>query len=241
MPHLDIVVRDRGRAALAVHLTKAVEFSGYDGCAVRTDGPYCPALAFMPWEINGAKMPRSLRDKALAEGYVPSGTWQVVNREGKFAKHGEWVAVAGDLVYRRLSADEYYKASGTTPRLSGREGMYRRGTRDKWDVECLGPLGLKQWPNVVGAWITDTVRNLSWQIATGCVWDNTPILADALQDAGCDDEPLLGCLRSEPGPTKNAKRQWAMNVLVKGIYINDTCKGAVFHTADDFVDGADGG
>jgi hypothetical protein len=58
--------------------------------------------------------------------------------------------------------------------------------------------GPGRWPAFRSAWRTDTVLALRKQM-----WDRhqlgaTPILADALQDAGCDDEGLLSHLR-RPG------------------------------------------
>lgn len=45
------------------------------------------------------------------------------------------------------------------------------------------------------AWLTETVVNLARQIIKDRSWSVLPILADALQDAGCDDELRLNLLR----------------------------------------------
>jgi hypothetical protein len=48
-------------------------------------------------------------------------------------------------------------------------------------------------------WRTETVVALAAGIYAARAFDRMPILADALQDAGCDDEPVLSHCRS-PGP-----------------------------------------
>ncbi len=44
-------------------------------------------------------------------------------------------------------------------------------------------------------WRTDAVRGIAAAIEESRAWDRLPILADALQDAGCEDEHLLGHCR----------------------------------------------
>ncbi|MBX3401420.1 MAG: hypothetical protein KF873_22015 [Gemmataceae bacterium] len=40
-------------------------------------------------------------------------------------------------------------------------------------------------------WRTDAVRGIAAAIVESRAWDRLPILADALQDAGCEDDELL--------------------------------------------------
>ena len=47
------------------------------------------------------------------------------------------------------------------------------------------------------SWLTSTVVALANGIYTDRAFDRLPILADALQDAGCDDEEVLNHCRSE--------------------------------------------
>ncbi len=49
------------------------------------------------------------------------------------------------------------------------------------------------------AWLTSTVCALASGIYSDRAFDRMPILADALQDAGCDNEEVLGHCRG-PGP-----------------------------------------
>ncbi len=55
-------------------------------------------------------------------------------------------------------------------------------------------------------WMTSTVTSLVQTIAAEARWDSLPILADALQDAGCVDPVVLTHLQTaEHGPTKHKK------------------------------------
>ena len=61
------------------------------------------------------------------------------------------------------------------------------------------------------AWLTTTVVSLARGISTDRAFDRLPILADALQDAGCDNEDILSHCRSE-GP--HVKGCWAVDLLL---------------------------
>jgi hypothetical protein len=52
-------------------------------------------------------------------------------------------------------------------------------------------------------WTTSTVVSLAEVVWAGD-YSALPILADALQDAGCDNEEMLARLRSEKGPHTRA-------------------------------------
>ncbi|HEV3078366.1 MAG TPA: hypothetical protein VGY66_01245 [Gemmataceae bacterium] len=56
-----------------------------------------------------------------------------------------------------------------------------------------------------------TVKKLAEAIYQGRSFDRLPILADALEDAGCDDAALLGHLRA-PGP--HVKGCWALDLIL---------------------------
>lgn len=64
---------------------------------------------------------------------------------------------------------------------------------------------------VNSSWLTSTVRSLATGIYAEKAFDRLPILADALQDAGCDDADALGHLRS-PGP--HAKGCWVVDLVL---------------------------
>jgi hypothetical protein len=65
---------------------------------------------------------------------------------------------------------------------------------------------------ILPEWRTSTVLALSQGIYDEKAFDRMPILADALQDAGCDNEQVLGHCRG-PGPH------------VRGCFVMDACLG----------------
>jgi hypothetical protein len=60
-------------------------------------------------------------------------------------------------------------------------------------------------------WLTSTVLDLARLIYDERAFDRLPILADALMDAGCDDEALLAHCRSD-GP--HVRGCWAIDLLL---------------------------
>ena len=61
------------------------------------------------------------------------------------------------------------------------------------------------------SWLTSTVVTLAEGIYQERAFDRLPILADALQDAGCDNDDILTHLRSE-GP--HARGCWCLDLLL---------------------------
>jgi hypothetical protein len=61
------------------------------------------------------------------------------------------------------------------------------------------------------AWNGRTVVKLARAVDKSQEWDRLPVLADALEDAGCTDAELLGHLRS-PGP--HVRGCWAIDLLL---------------------------
>ncbi len=64
---------------------------------------------------------------------------------------------------------------------------------------------------VAPEWLTSTVLALATSIYTEKAFDRLPILADALQDAGCDSDDLLNHLRSA-GP--HVRGCWALDLVL---------------------------
>jgi hypothetical protein len=67
--------------------------------------------------------------------------------------------------------------------------------------QCTFPYPL---PTVIPAWRTSTVVAITSGIAAEGAWDRLPILADALQEAGCDDAEILTHLRH----CEHGKEKW---------------------------------
>jgi hypothetical protein len=61
-------------------------------------------------------------------------------------------------------------------------------------------------------WQTSTVVVLARGIYTELAFDRLPILGDALEDAGCNDEDLLGHCR---GPGPHIRGCWALDLLLE--------------------------
>lgn len=60
------------------------------------------------------------------------------------------------------------------------------------------------------SWRSSTVVALARGISEERAFDRLPVLADALQDAGCEDEQVLGHCR---GPGPHARGCWAVDLL----------------------------
>ncbi len=63
----------------------------------------------------------------------------------------------------------------------------------------------------VRAWSDGTVVKLARAISDGRAFERLPVLADALEDAGCVEAEVLGHLR---GPGPHARGCWALDLLV---------------------------
>ena len=61
------------------------------------------------------------------------------------------------------------------------------------------------------AWMTPTVRALAQAIHKERAFDRLPILADALEDAGCTDAEILSHLR---GPGPHVRGCWALDLIL---------------------------
>src|SRR5262249_13604130 len=62
------------------------------------------------------------------------------------------------------------------------------------------------------AWQDGTVVGLARAIQGEQAWGLLPVLADGLEEAGCDDPAILGHLR---GPEPHARGCWVCNLLLK--------------------------
>ena len=63
------------------------------------------------------------------------------------------------------------------------------------------------------SWLSETVVALAAAIAAGRHFDRLPVLADALEDAGCDNRLLLDHLRTD---ADHAHHCWVVDVLRGG-------------------------
>lgn len=126
----------------------------------------------------------------------------------------EWLMCLGES-----SVDVYDADAGERLLHEGgfNQAIYHPGTRSL--------LSLLPFPNerqvrisrIVGRpvspWLSAEARRLAVAIAGGRDWAGLPVLADALEEAGCDDARVLGHLR-EAGPHGNDC--WAVRRLLDG-------------------------
>jgi hypothetical protein len=63
------------------------------------------------------------------------------------------------------------------------------------------------------AWQTSTVTALAQAIYTDRAFDRLPILADALEDAGCDNADILNHCR-QPSPTEHVRGCWVVDLVL---------------------------
>lgn len=68
-----------------------------------------------------------------------------------------------------------------------------------------------QKPAFPTAWQTETVKALASAIYADLAFDRLPILADALEEAGCDDRPMLDHLR---GPGPHCRGCWVLDLAL---------------------------
>jgi hypothetical protein len=126
-----------------------------------------------------------------------------------------WVEQHGTIEIGRVGE------TGVTARLRTRGGVVFEGTGPRTLADALNALdavlrcdfGEISFPVVPDrSWLTTTVVALAQQIDTSGDFSAMPILADALQDAGCDNEEVLGHCR---GPGPHVRGCWVV-VLVLG-------------------------
>jgi hypothetical protein len=112
--------------------------------------------------------------------------WKFVGY-AKNAAHAEAWAIAWD----RTAAGEYEEQVRLLRDILG--NPFRRATFDP-------------------SWLTPDVKALAGNTYQDRAFDRLPVLGDALLDAGCDDEQLIGHCRSEgratPDPGRPMKKRW---------------------------------
>jgi hypothetical protein len=111
------------------------------------------------------------------------------------------------LAVARAASQAVYWAGGGTQRDgtdSTEEDAQRRLARDIFGL----PLQLR---SVEGGWLTSSVRDVAQAVYKGWPSDLPPILADALEEAGCTERALLDHLR---GPGPHVRACWAVDLVL---------------------------
>lgn len=134
--------------------------------------------------------------------------WLVISDPHESNRPAEHWAVSPDDFGLAVNAAEAYLERFAQSLRSTLEAMGVEGI-----VECSQKLaGLHSQPvSIDSVWLTTPVRGLAELIRLERAFDVLPLLADALLDAGCGDEEILGHCRNG-GPHRQAC--WVVEALV---------------------------
>jgi hypothetical protein len=94
-------------------------------------------------------------------------------------------------------------------------GLCREGAEeDRWQIQILRDIFGNPFRPVVSSpeWRTDTVLSLARQMYELREFSATPILADALQDAGCDNDDILNHCR---GDGLHVRGCWVLDLFIE--------------------------
>jgi hypothetical protein len=130
------------------------------------------------------------------DGYILRGVQMGVKRP-------RWIAVQAAFWARESVAWAASRDGGDSAELkeaTAQFHLFREIVGDGWPVD-------PRWPQ----WRTDTVRLVALGIHRSQMFDQLPILADALQDAGCDDETVLSHCREV---TEHARGCWVLDLAM---------------------------
>src|SRR5262249_35375448 len=146
------------------------------------------AQAFVQFLVDEGKLNECVEAVECAFGYAAAGA------------AGDLEPVTAGGCAGALGRDAAFRAGC---QAAGREvAGYRRG------VFRGEPVGL---PAFEAAWRTADVVRLARAIYAERAFDRLPILADALQDAGCEDGQLLGHCR---GPGPHVRGCWVLDMVL---------------------------
>jgi hypothetical protein len=126
----------------------------------------------------------------------------------------EWAAQAAFVVLNPRIGNAAYAAMAASPLPGNRlYPGYQRMHRWQADVlRCLFGNPFRAASAAPG-WLTPTVRALASGIYDERAFDQLPILADALQDAGCDNPDVLDHCR---GAVPHVRGCWVVDLLLGG-------------------------
>ena len=131
--------------------------------------------------------------------------WAVTQRD--FVKEAIAVATDGDSwtaieCFRFTAAASTKAGADTTAELAAQADLLRCVFGDPTRPIAFDP-----------AWRTETVVGLAAALDDGRAFGNLPILADALQDAGCEEEAVLTHCRVDPHHVRGC---WVVDRILRG-------------------------
>ena len=172
-------------------------------------------LSAVLWECRSAWLADSTRLRVACERAV------------RFADMPQTAANRKKMSQRFIvsNTDAHEAATETVTILAQRDLRFPDAALTWYLHEIFGPTGRPFRPQK--AWLTSTVVALAQGIYDDSAFDRLPILADALMDAGCDDERVLSHCRvetawamppdettySRPAPT-HVRGCWVIDMLL---------------------------
>lgn len=118
-------------------------------------------------------------------------------------------------VANATSAGPFIPPTARYPRADWTEAAVARDRSEQAELlrEFVAPPSLWQWsiPYVWFAWNAGTVAKLARAIRDDRRFDLMPILADALEEAGCTDADILGHCR---GPGPHVRGCWVVDLIL---------------------------
>jgi hypothetical protein len=165
-------------------------------------------------------------DRNAAAGQIDFMQPVAMQRVARMLAEAEFTIAAAELVQaccqRSVTVARIAdRVLAEVPRLAAPLTAWEVGVMDGWDGAWeIGPdpaaavvrdvFGGPVAPPVNAAWQTPTVAAVAAGIAADGAFDRLPVLADALEDAGCEDARVLGHCR---GPGPHWRGCWVVDAL----------------------------
>jgi hypothetical protein len=142
---------------------------------------------------------------------VISALSDTANLPHPFHRSREWYDSEDDLPYAYWAASEAAEAASGEGVVSGAAEMSERFAQAHLLHDIFGPLPFRDIA-VAPSWLTADVRLLAKGIYDAKAFDRMPILADALQDAGCDSPDILDHCRA--ANWEHVRGCWVIDLLL---------------------------
>jgi hypothetical protein len=140
---------------------------------------------------------------AMAIGEAAAAVVDATRVPGEDAGHDAAYAAAASLALWAQPDYGAMMAITSTKNIIGQKGQIDL-------LNCVFGIPYRERPTVP-AWLTSTVVALARGIYAERAFDRLPILADALQDAGCDNPDVLAHCR---GPGPHVRGCWAVDLIL---------------------------
>jgi len=158
----------------------------------------------------------------FADGLVSSEDLECAFRSASEEVRNRWMLARGPVGDDSVDAERRYRASFVAAFAAGTgcgalENHFRPellnwlSSSDKADL-IRELFRTSNHPATLDpSWLTSTVTALAWQMYESRDFGAMPILADALQDAGCDSADVLGHCR---GPGPHVRGCWVVDLVL---------------------------